>query len=262
MADGGEALLRHVPHRVGSTTAKVDAASVAARPCFLCAGNLPAEQRGLPFGGELTLLCNPFPVLGCHLTVVHRDHVPQRIAGRLGDLLDLAGALPGSFALYNGPRCGASAPDHLHFQAADRTGLPLVAEADRAKGPVLAVRGLRAFLFRGERERVLERGERALELLAEAARQEPEPWCNVSAWRGDGGDFALVLFPRGRHRPEAFHAGTRTVSPAAIDVSGIVVTPLRRDFDGLTGEEVAAIGREVTLAEEPFREVAARLEER
>ena len=248
-----------MPHRVASTTAKVDAASVAIRPCFLCAANRPPEQRGLPFGDGFTLLCNPFPVVARHLTVVHDEHRPQRLDGSLGTLLDLAAALPGSFAVYNGPRCGASAPDHLHLQAGALGELPLVAEAAGAPGPALETRGARALLFRGDRARLLDEARRALEVLGDVARQEPEPWCNVVAWREDGGALVLVLFPRGRHRPEAFHTGARTVSPAALDMSGLLVTPFRSDFDALTGEEVAAVYREVSLAEEPFRGVVARL---
>ena len=249
-----------MPHRVASTTAKVDAAAIAERPCFLCARNLPPEQRGLPWGDEWVLLANPFPIVGRHLTVVHRDHTPQRLDGQLGALLDLAAELPGSFALYNGPRCGASAPDHLHLQAGDRSGLPIVREAAACAGVGLHARGARALLFRGERGRVLDAAHRALEALAGAVPSEPEPWCNVVAWHEPAEGYSLVLFPRPKHRPESFHRGERTVSPASIDMSGILVTPLRRDFDALTGEEVAAIYDEVSLPDEAFRAVVARLE--
>lgn len=262
VAEGAEALLRHVPHRVASTTAKVDAAAIAGRPCFLCARNLPPEQRGLPWGDEWVLLANPFPIVGRHLTVVHRDHVPQRIDGLFPALLDLAAELPGSFTLYNGPRCGASAPDHLHLQAGDRAGLPLLREAAACAGVALHARGARALLFRGERGRVLDAAHRALEALAALVPQEPEPWCNVVAWHEPQAGFSLVLFPRPKHRPESFHRGERTVSPASIDMSGILVTPLRKDFDALTGEEVASICAEVSLPEETFRAVVARLEGR
>jgi len=261
-ADGSEALLRHVPHRVGSTTAKVDAATIAERPCFLCAKSLPPEQRGLPWRDEWVLLCNPFPVVGRHLTVVHRDHLPQRIEGLFPVLLDLAAELPGSFTLYNGPRCGASAPDHLHLQAGDRAGLPIVREAAACGGVALRARGARALLFHGDRGRVLDAGHAALEALAAVAPQEPEPWCNVAAWHEPGAGFSLVVFPRAKHRPDAFHRGERTVSPASIDMSGILVTPMRKDFDALGSEEAAAIYDEVSIGEEPFREVVARLEGR
>lgn len=259
VADGAEVLLRHIPHRVASTTAAVDPSSIAKRPCFLCTANLPAEQKGLAWTNGFTLLCNPFPIVERHLTVVHADHRPQRIDGQVGTMLDLAAALPGSFVVYNGPQCGASAPDHLHLQAGSRGGLPVVREAALRPGPALVAYGMRALLFHGERSRVLGETERALAILSEVTGREGEPWCNVAAWKGADG-FLLVLYPRSRHRPEAFHRGELTVSPATIDMSGILVAPFVRDFERLTGDDVAAVYREVTIEEEPFRDVLARLE--
>src|SRR6266481_5193828 len=126
--------IRHIPHRVGSTTAPVDPASVAKRPCFLCAGNLPPEEEGLPFDDEFTIYCNPFPIVDHHLTIAHREHGLQRIANQFGNMLDLAAALPGYFVIYNGPECGASAPDHLHFQAGWRSLFPIEKETAPVKG--------------------------------------------------------------------------------------------------------------------------------
>jgi hypothetical protein len=259
--DGRAPLLRHIPHRATSTTAKVDPASIAKRPCFLCRENLFPEQRGLAFGEDWTLLGNPFPIVGRHLTIVHREHRDQRIEGRLGDLLDLASALEGLFVLYNGPRCGASAPDHLHFQAGALGELPVVGLAGRAGGPALDAWGARTLLFRGGRDAVAGGAERALALLAAAFPQEPEPWVNVVAWREPGDGFALLLYPRAKHRPEAFHRGELTVSPAAIDLSGLVVTPVERDFERLTAAEMRSVFAEVTIGEETLREVVAGLGE-
>ena len=103
----------------------VDAASIAQRQCFLCPTNLDPEEQGIPFDSEFTLYCNPFPILERHLTIVHADHRPQRIAGQFGAFLKLAQALPDSFIIYNGPECGASAPDHLHFQSCSRAVFPI-----------------------------------------------------------------------------------------------------------------------------------------
>lgn len=261
-AAGAEALVRHVPHRVASTTAKVDPASVAARPCFLCAANLPPEQEGLAWGPDFTLLCNPFPVVERHLTVVHREHRPQLLEGQVGTMLDLADALPGSFVLYNGPRCGASAPDHLHLQAGARGELPLVREVTGREGPAFEAWGVRALLLRGDRARLLDETHRALALLAGVTGRGPEPWCNVVALREGEGSFALVLFPREKHRPDAFHSGELRVSPAGIDLSGLLVAPFEADFERLSGDLVEAVFREVTLLEEPFREAVASMEAR
>ncbi|MFN7989662.1 MAG: DUF4922 domain-containing protein [Thermoanaerobaculia bacterium] len=259
VADGAEVLLRHIPHRVASTTAAVDPSSIAKRPCFLCAANLPPEQEGLEWAEGFTLLCNPFPIVERHLTVVHAEHRPQAIHGRVGAMLDLASALPGSFTVYNGPRCGASAPDHLHLQAGSRSSLPVVREAAGKPGPALEAYGMRALLLRGDRARVVGETERALAHLAEVTGREGEPWCNAAAWKEEDGSFALVLYPRSKHRPNAFHTGELTVSPATLDMSGLLVVPFPRDFERLTGDDVAAVYREVTLGAREFREVVERL---
>jgi hypothetical protein len=263
VVDGAEVLLRHIPHRVASTTAAVDRASIAKRPCFLCAANLPLEQQGLAWGDEFTFLCNPFPIVERHLTVVHREHRPQRIAGQVGTMLDLAAALPGFFVVYNGPQCGASAPDHLHLQAGSRAGLPIVREAAGKAGPALEAYGMRALLFRGpDRSRVLDETERALAVLSSVTGREPEPWCNVAAFYERDAGFTVVLFPRSKHRPDAFHTGDLVVSPATIDLSGILVAPFLKDFERLSGEDVAAVYGEVTIPEDQFRDVLSRLENR
>ena len=123
--DWFDIFIRHIPHRVGSTTAPVDRESVAKRPCFLCPGNLPPEEEGLRFDQDFTIYCNPFPIVERHLTIAHREHRLQRIANQFGNMLDLAAALPGYFVIYNGPECGASAPDHMHFQAGSRGLFPI-----------------------------------------------------------------------------------------------------------------------------------------
>jgi len=175
-------------------------------------------------------------------------------------MLDLAEALPGFFTVYNGPRCGASAPDHLHLQAGSRNGLPVVREAEGKPGPAFEAYGMRALLLRGARQRVVGETERALAHLAAVTGREGEPWCNAAAWREGDGSFALVLYPRSKHRPDAFHSGELRVSPATLDMSGLLVAPFPRDFERLTGNDVAAVYREVTLGAGEFREVVERLE--
>src|SRR3989442_4320453 len=129
--DWFDVFIRHIPHRVGSTTAAVDRESIAKRPCFLCAGNLDPEEEGVEFGADFTIYCNPFPIVDHHLTIVYKKHGMQHIANRFGPMLDLAAALPGYFIIYNGPECGESAPDHMHFQAGSWALFPI--ENDTAK---------------------------------------------------------------------------------------------------------------------------------
>ncbi len=258
--DWFEVFIRHIPHRVVSTTAPVDRESVAKRPCFLCAENLPPEEEGVRFGEDFTIYCNPFPIVDRHLTIVHREHRPQRIANQFGNILDLAAALPGYFVIYNGPECGASAPDHLHFQAGLRGSLPIEKETAGLTGITVPNYGRNVLLFRGkDRSALIERMDRAIDLLAETTGKRPEPLVNIAAFH-ERGEWVTYLFPRGKHRPTVFHTGELTVSPAAIDLCGIFVVPLVKDFEKITGDAIAAIFREVTLPEEQLREVAEELE--
>ena len=122
------------PGRLTSSAARVDDRSIRERTCFLCLQNLPEQQRGIPYGDRFMILCNPFPIFPEHFTIPHRDHVPQRIEGRIGLLLGLARDLaPRYTVFYNGPRCGASAPDHLHFQAGSRQFMPIEGQYARLR---------------------------------------------------------------------------------------------------------------------------------
>ena len=113
------------PARIVSSGAKVDAKSIKERKCFLCPANLPAEQKGIPFEGHYNILVNPFPIFPRHLTIPETAHVNQRISPRFGDMLDLAQQLTDYTIFYNGPKCGASAPDHAHFQAGNKGFMPI-----------------------------------------------------------------------------------------------------------------------------------------
>jgi ATP adenylyltransferase/5',5'''-P-1,P-4-tetraphosphate phosphorylase II len=252
--------VRHIPHRMASTTASVDRESVARRPCFLCAGNLPAEEEGVEFDQDFMIYCNPLPIVDHHLTIVHREHGAQRIANRFGNILDLAAALPGYFVVYNGPECGASAPDHLHFQAGSRILFPIETDAAGMTGITVPGYARNVFLLRGrDRFALNARMERTLELLTESGDKRPEPMVNLAVLH-ERGEWLSYLFPRSKHRPEVFHSRELTVSPASIDLCGIFVVPLAQDFEKITGDAIAAIFREITLPDPQFQEVAQRLE--
>jgi Domain of unknown function (DUF4922) len=258
--DWYDIFIRHIPHRVGSTTAPVDRESVARRPCFLCAENLPPEEEGVRFDEDYTIYCNPFPIVERHLTIAHREHAPQHIEKQFETMLGLAAALPGYFVAYNGPECGASAPDHMHFQAGSRRLFPIAKDIAGLSGITVANYGRNVFLLRGsDRSRLSHLMYRAVDLLAEIAGKRAEPMLNIAVFR-EGGEWFAYLFPRGKHRPEVYYTGELTVSPAAIDLCGIFVVPLARDFDRITGNAIAAIFREITLADDQFREVAEKLE--
>ena len=151
----------------------------------------------------------------------------------------------------------------VHFDDRVRAanGLAIVRETAGRPGPAIEAYGMRALFFRSaDRSRVAGEAARALEILSTVTGRGPEPWCNVVAFHDEAAATSLVLFPRSRHRPDAFHAGELTVSPAAIDMGGILVTPFSRDFERLNGEDVAAVYREVTIPADEFRDVVARLE--
>ena len=258
--DGCEILIRHIPHRIASTTAATDRESIARRPCFLCAENLPAEEEGVPFGRDFTIYCNPFPIVDRHLTIAHRTHTPQRIVSQFGNMLDLAAALPGYFIIYNGPECGASAPDHMHFQAGSRALFPIEKETAGLPGPRVPNDPRKTVLFRDrDRSRQISRIEGAIDLLSRATRATSEPLVNIATFQ-NGGEWTTFLFPRQKHRPDVFHTGELTVSPATIDFCGIFVVPREDDFQKISGEAIAAIFREVTLPEDRFNELVNSLE--
>src|SRR5271154_5331089 len=181
--DWFDVFIRHIPHRMSSTTASVDRESVAKRPCFLCATNLPPEEEGLRFDDDFTIYCNPFPILDRHLTVAHKDHTPQRIADQFGSMLDIAAHLPGYFVVYNGPECGASAPDHMHLQAGSRRLFPIEKDTAATTGVTVSNYKRNVLLLRGrDRSALIDRMYRAIELLADATGKRPEPLVNIAAF--------------------------------------------------------------------------------
>ena len=276
LVDGVRVVAIHIPHRIKSTTAPADPEAIRARPCFLCSDNLPAEQVGMSFGNGLVVLCNPYPILVHHVTIVGPDHTPQRIVGNvgnvgnagnggvnssgLGDMLAASAALPGFMVLYNGPGAGASAPDHLHFQACSHTGIPVVEDIARSQGltlpnylrPVLVIAGNDADVVRSKFDRLME-------LLARRAPGEDEPMVNLVVFY-DSGCWKVLVFPRARHRPEVYHRGLLTWSPGAIDMAGVVVLPVASDLDRITGDDIRNVYAEVSIPAEAAMEVAARME--
>ena len=257
--DWFEVFVRHIPHRVASTTAAVDHASIARRPCFLCPENLPPQEEGRQFNQDFAIYCNPFPIVEYHLTIAHKEHGLQSIRNQFGNMLDIASALPGYFVVYNGPECGASAPDHMHFQAGSRVLFPIEKDTAGVAGVTVPNYARNVFLFRGrDRSALIDRMDRAIELLAEATGKRAEPLVNIALYQ-EKAEWVAYLFPRAKHRPDVFYSGELTVSPASIDLCGIFVVPLAHDFEKITVESIAAIFREITLPDDLFQEVARKL---
>jgi len=264
-----DVILQWNPGRETSTTARIDRASIEARPCFLCPENLPPQERGVPFGAGLVVLVNPAPITPLHLVVSHRQHCPQQLDGVLADAIEFAGAAARKLTVfYNGPRCGASAPDHLHLQAvaAGSTQDERVIESRLANGdpeavgrPLLEQRGLRAwcntessrtlFVLYGPGRRV-EWGIRAvMGTLAELTDASEEPPVNLLL-RGVGDGIVALLYPRGEHRPQCYGAkgdDQVLISPGALDMAGLVITVRRRDFERVDEDLLRQIYRETSV---------------
>jgi len=270
---GSQAIIQHNPRRIASTAARVDKASVEARRCFLCAANLPPEEKGLAYDDNFVVLCNPFPILDKHLSIVHREHIPQEIEGNVEAMLTLARDLGSNFfVLYNGPECGASAPDHLHFQAASRN-LPIEdelrrmdSESDRAEVNEVEVFALSGFnrsaiIFRGvDSERLARSIYQAVSELS-LMTGKAEPMINIICVYEEG-EWTVYLFPRARHRPACFFAegeGRLTVSPGAIDMAGLVVVPHRDDFAKMDATRVGQIFSEVSTDYETVQKVVEKI---
>ena len=240
------------PRRSGSIYAKTDAAAVAQRPCFLCEENLPPLEQGIAWG-ELMLFPNPFPIHQRHLTIPLRAHRPQEIHGRLGAMLSLARSLgSGMLVFYNGPRCGASAPDHFHFQACARQGIPLIGQIESLQpvaGQLMPVTltGRRFLVYAGDDDELLAkqvaRGIDAMKKPDSAL----EPMLNLVVWRAQALTLALLL-PRVAHRPAAFFAEESlriAISPAALEMAGLLVVSDAIYLDRLNPAVIRAIYEEV-----------------
>lgn len=202
------------PARTVSTAARLDAASIAARPCFLCAGNRPPRQRAIEWE-DLEILVNPFPIFPGHLTIAAKEHQPQSMLGRTAQMRRLSRELPGYTVFYNGAKCGASAPDHLHFQAV----------------PSKYMRIPKRFYTYTLPE-------------ASFSPEEIDPMVNMVCTDG-----VITVIPRPKHRPDCY--GDLMVSPASIDLCGTLIAVRREDFDRLDAGRVDAILREVTFQQPP-----------
>lgn len=227
------------PSRIRSTAAKVDKASIAARPCFLCEKNRPAVQESVPLG-DYEILLNPFPIFSRHLTIPAREHIGQEIRGRASDMAAIALLLNGFTIFYNGAECGASAPDHFHFQAVPSESLPLL-----NRYPFAVMR------FAASTSEAEMKLSKALERLP-IDEGETEPRVNILCQAISGTSVEFVIIPRRRHRPENYGDGDgqMLLSPASVDLGGTVVAPRQKEFDALDGLTLQAIFDEVCYRED------------
>lgn len=263
------------PARIVSTGAKIDKKTLGERPCFLCDKNRPKEQMSKQIDEKFHLLVNPFPILPVHFTIPARKHQPQLIYKNYGEMHRFISLHSDLMVFYNGPKCGASAPDHLHFQAGTNGILPLQTNWQRLS------RNLTDIISLNDEEKIsvvrdfivpafviisksAESDEALFRRLYKAMPQrgdETEPMMNIISWR-KGEEFISVVIPREKHRPEAYFAegdAQFVVSPGALDMSGLIITPREEDFRKLTEEKALSLLQECGVSEEKMNAIIAKL---
>jgi len=261
------------PARIVSSGAKVDAKTIAERKCFLCTENRPAEQNSVDAGDYLVLV-NPFPIFPEHFTIPRKEHVDQQIKPYFADMLELAKALDDYLIFYNGPRCGASAPDHMHFQAGTKDFLPLVNDYTRLKDThaqlLVESENFQLYSFNNYLRTVyciestdVESAKDAFEKLYNHFTSPPtleergergtgdeiEPMLNIVCTFEDGKWFTFVL-PRKTFRPWQYSAEGEQqllVSPATVEMCGIFITPIEAHFEKITKEDVESILKQASF---------------
>jgi ATP adenylyltransferase/5',5'''-P-1,P-4-tetraphosphate phosphorylase II len=273
--DGFEIRAQFNPERMRSSVAEVDKQSIAARKCFLCSENRPPEQDAIAFGNDFLILVNPFPIFKNHFTISSNRHIDQRFIPNVKTLFELASAMEGFTVFYNGPECGASAPDHLHFQAGESSFMPVTDDFERIKSSG-------RILFLGEKTAVwafdhylrkmisietssMEEGLKVIDLYYkhfEAMQPEKiEPMMNALCSFSNG-KWTIHLFPRKAHRPTYFYEeGEKQIliSPGSVDFGGVFILPRREDFDKISWEDIVDILAQVCVDQDKFEELTEEI---
>jgi SpoIID/LytB domain protein len=270
-----EVRLQFNPARIVSTGAKIDKKTLGERPCFLCDKNRPKEQMSQQIDERFHLLVNPFPILPVHFTIPARKHQPQAIYKNYGEMHRFLSLHSELMVFYNGPKCGASAPDHLHFQAGTSGILPLQANWQRLSRNLTDVISLNdeekiavmrdfivpAFVIISKSEESDETLFHRLYKSMPMRGDETEPMMNIIAWR-KGDEYISVVIPREKHRPDAYFAkgdAQVMVSPGALDMSGLIITPREEDFHKLTEESATTILQECGISTEKMNSIVTKL---
>ena len=263
------------PARIVSTGAKIDKHTLGERPCFLCERNRPKEQMTKQIDDHFQLLVNPFPILPVHFTIPATKHQPQSIYRHYGEMHRLLSLHSELMVFYNGPKCGASAPDHLHFQAGTSGVLPLqtnwqrlsrnltdvISLNDEEKISVLRDFLVPAFVIISKSEDSDEELFHRLYRSMPMRGDESEPMMNIIAWR-KGDEFISVVIPREKHRPDAYFAegeAQMMVSPGALDMVGLIITPREEDFSKINLDKATALLRECGISAEKMEAIVSNL---
>ncbi|MFV0392675.1 MAG: DUF4922 domain-containing protein [Paludibacteraceae bacterium] len=286
IVNGCRYVVQFNPARIASSNAQVDEKSIRSRKCFLCEENIPKEQLKLPFKGRYSVMVNPFPIFPEHFTVVANIHEPQSILNRFDDMLDLAQLMSDYVVFYNGPKCGASAPDHTHFQAGNKSFLPIeqvwknyvedtISHVEEIKLHTVNY-GFPAFFISGStfigkgidiKSKIVAVFEKVYNALPKGDSND-EPMMNVLAWFNPATEIHLsetwiiCIIPRSKHRPNCYFAdgdNNLLISPASVDLGGVFIMPRKKDFEHITPEDIAEILNEVCLDKADFQQIASQL---
>lgn len=275
--DGFKIKVQFNPERIRSSAAKVDKKSIENRACFLCLDKLPAEQGGIAQGEDLVILVNPFPIIPQHFTIPKVDHVPQSFMDNLRAMLSLVKDMQGYTAFYNGPKCGASAPDHMHFQAGNKGFMPVEQEyfllKDQSEllfqSEETEVRAFEHYMRKmisvesSNTEELTALVSKFYNAFADMQPNEEEPMLNVICSFVDG-KYLMHLFPRKLHRPTQYFAEgdeQLLISPASVDFGGVFITPRREDFEKITAEDIKDMFDQVCVDAEDFTSLCLSLKQ-
>ena len=269
--------LQHNPKRIASTSAKIDEQSIKERACFLCEENRPQQQIVKLLDSKFTLLLNPFPILPMHFTVPARKHQPQRILNHYDEIYRLLALYPDMMVFYNGPKCGASAPDHLHFQMGTSGILPLQNDWKRLEKGIEIVLALNehesigiindflipAFCIQSKhKDTALTLFKYLYDALIPFYKDEVEPMLNCIAWHESETDICVVI-PRRKHRPNCYNEkGSKqfTISPGALDMAGLVIMPIAEQFERITAQQAAEVLQECALTPNELKVIVENIQ--
>jgi hypothetical protein len=276
--DGFIVKVQFNPARITSSSAKVDAKSIKERKCFLCVENLPEQQRGIEFN-DYTILCNPFPIFPEHFTIPKVSHTPQKLLGNFAAMLNLAKALSRHYSVfYNGPKCGASAPDHMHFQAGTKFFMPIESDYENFiaenKSIIFAENDYSLFTINSYlrniiviespvKSKVIELFKNFYSAYEELSGNSEEPMMNVIA-SFENDVWKVFIIPREKHRPDYYFAEGEDnilLSPASVDIGGVCITPLEKDFIKITKENIESIFKQICLPDEKFELLVKNLKQ-
>ncbi|NLT51664.1 MAG: DUF4922 domain-containing protein [Ignavibacteria bacterium] len=277
--DESEIIIQLNPQRIKSTTAEIKKKNNDKSECILCLENLPSDQKGLVLDKQFLVLCNPYPIFDSHFTIVNIAHIPQQISDYFPEMLDIAKSVSPYFSIfYNGPLCGASVPDHLHFQLCAQNFVPLEKEHNKSleKEQILLtdknlsltssnISGRKFFTFSSSSKSILSDSFNYFyDVFAGINLSAEEPKMNIFCWY-ENNKWIIKIFPRQNHRPSQYYYEDDrklVVSPASVDLCGIIVTPSEETFLKITADDIKDIFKQASLSNEYFEYLLHKMKNR